>query len=140
MIRKRCTRRGQGLVEFALSLTLLITMMCGIFEFSWVFYNYAYLNNVVSKAARMGVPLQATGTNNDAAISAAVTSSRGGLPIQAPTIRLTDQTGNTTTSRAAGNILIVEAQMDYASITPLASLVQMSSLSRLKASCAVVLE
>lgn len=136
----RARRRGQAMVEFAVGLILLLTVFCGIFEFSWVFYNYAYLNNVVSKAARLAVPTANTGSNGDDAIRAFVANAKGGLPIAPPTIQLTDVNGNATASRTAGNILKVTAAMSYSSITPLSSFVEMSSFATLRASCSVILE
>lgn len=128
------------MVEFAVGLILLLTVFCGIFEFSWVFYNYAYLNNVVAKAARLAVPTANTGSNDDDAIRTFVANAKGGLPIAPPTIQLTDVNGNATVSRTAGNILKVSAAMSYSSITPLSSFVQMSSFATLRASCSVILE
>lgn len=53
MNRKR--KRGQGLVEFALILPLLLLIMVGIFEFGRIIFLYANLFNAAREGARYGL-------------------------------------------------------------------------------------
>ena len=60
---KKCLARQQGaaVVEFALVLTLLITLMAGIFEFGRAFWYY----DTLTKATRDGARLIAMAANTD---------------------------------------------------------------------------
>lgn len=124
-------RRAQATVEFSLCAILLFTVICAIFEFGWVLYNLSYLNNAVSKAARLGV----TGADN-ATITAAVVGAVGGLPIGTPTITVTTIAGGTVinTDRTPGNLLTVSASINYPNLTPLSRLVKMASFGTLTVS------
>lgn len=47
-------KRGQGLVEFALTLPLALVVMIGIIDMGWYFFQYVTLANIARKAARKG--------------------------------------------------------------------------------------
>lgn len=49
LIRKE---EGQGLVEFALVLPILLMLVCGIIDFGWLFYNQLSLQNACREGAR----------------------------------------------------------------------------------------
>ena len=121
-LRGRVSTSGQGLVEFALAAIVLLTLLCAIFEFSWVFYNYVYLYNAVSKGARMG----AVGANNSA-VKAEVVGAVGGLPIPADTVSITVTTPSgqavASTDRTTGNSIMVGETIPYEPITPLSRFV-----------------
>ena len=44
--------KGQAMVEFALVLPLLLTLLCGIIDFGWLYYNQITLNNAAREGAR----------------------------------------------------------------------------------------
>lgn len=52
--------RGQSLVEFALVIPMLLAVVLIIFDFGWIFFNYA----VVSNASRHGARLAVVGEAN----------------------------------------------------------------------------
>lgn len=113
-------RSGQSTVEFALVVVLLLTVLFAIIEFSWVFYNMAYLNNAVNKAAREYI--KARHTSHATAKTGAqllLTDEKGGLTIAWSDATLLDPSFNATTTRQPGNYVKVEATILYPNITPL---------------------
>ncbi len=50
--RKRTT--GQALLEFALVLPLLLMLVCAIFDFGWMVFNYSQLYNGLREGLRFG--------------------------------------------------------------------------------------
>ena len=123
-------------MEFALGIIIVLTIFCAIFEFSWVFYNYEYLNNAASKGARAGVGLAGSTVNSVSATCAAVvTSMPGGLAVNM--VGFTCMRGATVinTTCSSGDVITVKATISYSNITPLSSLVQMSSFNTLSANC-----
>lgn len=50
--------KGQALVEFALTLPLLLIVLFGIVEFSLVLYNQAVITNASREGARVGIILR----------------------------------------------------------------------------------
>lgn len=49
------SEKGQAMVEFALILPLLLTLLCGIIDFGWMYYNQITLNNAAREGARYAV-------------------------------------------------------------------------------------
>jgi Flp pilus assembly protein TadG len=49
------TQKGQGLVEFAMVITLLLLLIFGIIDFARVFFGYATMANGVREGARYGI-------------------------------------------------------------------------------------
>lgn len=47
--------KGQALVEFALTLPILLALLCGIIDFGWAYYNQITLNNAAREGARYAV-------------------------------------------------------------------------------------
>lgn len=135
--RRHASRHGQGIVEFALSSVVLMTLFTAIFEFSWVFHNYSYLNNTLNKAGRLAI----VGAGNST-IQTEVTSARGGLTIALPSIivQKPDGTAVASSNRDAGNWVTITASIDYPNITPLSSLVQMTPFGSLTSQCTVRIE
>jgi Flp pilus assembly protein TadG len=71
--KKRSARQqGAAVVEFALVLTLLITLMAGIFEFGRAFWYY----DTLTKATRDGARLMAMASNTDMAANIGLTQAR----------------------------------------------------------------
>jgi Flp pilus assembly protein TadG len=129
----RPARSGQGLIEFALSIILLMTIFCAIFEFSWVLYNYAYLNNAISKSLRDGLVQQGeTQATVSTVIKKALTGVPGGLPITFTTFTITSG-ATTVTTVDSGDVITIGAKINYTSLTPLSSLVQMTTFNTLSA-------
>jgi Flp pilus assembly protein TadG len=57
-MHRRTIRRkksaGQGLVEFALVLPILLLLLMGVVDFGWIVFNYAQLQNSLREALRYG--------------------------------------------------------------------------------------
>ncbi len=49
-----CKERGQGMVEFALVIPILLVLMAGIFEFGYFFFVYSSVNTAAREAVRYG--------------------------------------------------------------------------------------
>ena len=137
---ERSVRRlasGQATVEFAIGMVLLFTIICGIFEFAWVFYNYSFLNNTVSVAAR-----KASVGATTAVTIAAVQNSAGGIPITTVTVAVATPAGASVASsdRTTGNFLTVSASVSYSNLTPLSRMVSSSSFGQLRVASTVRIE
>lgn len=73
LFKKRSARQqGAVVVEFALVLTLLITLMAGIFEFGRAFWYY----DTLTKATRDGARLMAMAANTDIVAGVGLTQTR----------------------------------------------------------------
>jgi Flp pilus assembly protein TadG len=53
-LRRRSSQRGQGLVEFALVLPVLILLLIGMMEFGYFFFIYSSANTAAREAVRYG--------------------------------------------------------------------------------------
>ena len=62
-------RRGGAIVEIALSLILLTLILIGVLEYGWLFVRYQQVRNAARHGARIGVTLDATSAQVDAAVS-----------------------------------------------------------------------
>ncbi|MCC7209638.1 MAG: pilus assembly protein [Anaerolineae bacterium] len=51
---RRAKSKGQGLVEFALVLPILLLLLMGVVDFGWIVFNYAQLQNSLREALRYG--------------------------------------------------------------------------------------
>lgn len=51
---RRSKPAGQGLVEFALVLPILLLLLMGVVDFGWIVFNYAQLQNSLREALRYG--------------------------------------------------------------------------------------
>ena len=70
---KYLRRRGQSLIEFALILPLLITIMVGSFEFGLLFLTYHTVQNAGREGVRLAVVLPNL-VNNDPRVETRVSS------------------------------------------------------------------
>lgn len=94
-------RKGQALVEMALSLLIMLNIMLGIAEFGWLFKSYIVVTNASREAARI-----AAVDNNYAAVKTKVEANYTGITITKPYLD------------GAGNVNAVASQ-DYETITPI---------------------
>lgn len=62
-------RRGAAIVEIALSLILLTLILIGVLEYGWLFVRYQQVRNAARQGARVGITLDATTAQVDAAVS-----------------------------------------------------------------------
>jgi len=93
--RRDDARSGQGIVELALSLPLLLLLMLGTIDIGRVFYDYVQLRNAVREGAGYGARMP----NDTAGISLRV--NRHGIP--SGTTVAVACTGNCTTTNGVPN-------------------------------------
>jgi TadE-like protein len=55
LIRFRRCDRGQAVIELALTLPLLLLVLCGVLDFGFMFQRYEVVTNAAREAARVGV-------------------------------------------------------------------------------------
>jgi len=65
----RRERRGAAVVEIALSLILLTLILLGVLEYGWLFVRYQQVRNGARHGARVGITVDATSAQVDAAIN-----------------------------------------------------------------------
>ena len=79
--RVRC-ERGAELIEFALTLPLLLLLVLGIIEFGFLFQEYEVVTNAAREGARIGALIPSAGyTTNDAKARATDYLIAGGLKV-----------------------------------------------------------
>jgi len=125
-VRERA-ERGQGLVEFALAVPVLLVVVCGILEFGFIFTDQIMLNNAARDGARAGaIPAGIAWTaRSSQATSAATTSSSGLISCPSsgsPSYTVTPTYGNPNNSAVATQVTVA-ITYKYTPITPLGSLV-----------------
>lgn len=89
-------RRGQGLVEFALVIPILLLMIMGIVDFGWMVFNYAQLYNSMREGLRYGTVPGTGGTAqyyDCAGIKSTITNLAGLSGIKATDITITYDSG-----------------------------------------------
>ena len=60
---RRRSSKAQGLVEFALVLPILLSLIMASMDFGWMLFNYVQLNNGLREALRYGSVPSFSGTN-----------------------------------------------------------------------------
>ena len=116
---------GQGLIEFALVMPLLLLMIMAIIDFSRMFYIYSASSNATREAIRIGM----TAPNDCDAIEQAAKSQFAFIPQEAYTVKITYDDGQTVkynTCQAdqtfsAGDRVLVDVRADFSPLTPLIS-------------------
>ena len=67
--RRSGNERGQAMVEFALSLPIVLLLLCGIIEFGWVGFNMLTLQNVTREGVRSGIVVTTAAANNEKVVN-----------------------------------------------------------------------
>ena len=99
---RRHRQRGAALVEFALVLPLLLTLVLGAIDWGWYFFIDQLVTNAAREGARSGTMLPPTSTDSDAA-AAAMSASKNSLTsvklkttgVSATTVTVTTASGPT---------------------------------------------
>jgi Flp pilus assembly protein TadG len=123
MIRRIGSARGQGLVEFALILPVLIVIMLGIVDFGRAIYAFNSVSNAAREGARLGIVDQRIdpGGAYKAAVEAANQATALNLdptdPIQV-LVTFPNPNGNCPTI-SAGCPISVRVQYQFTAITPI---------------------
>lgn len=122
MTGRRRRSRGQGLVELALVLPVLLLIFMGIVDFGRAIYAYNSVSNAAREGARVGIVDQRmTGGAYNAAIEAANQATALGLnPTNAAQVQVTfpDPDGNCP-SVSVGCTIRVRVQYQFSAITPI---------------------
>ncbi len=77
---------GQGIVELALALPLVLLLLCGMLELGWICANKLQLDNICRESTRYGITYAASSTENLAmvksrAVALATDNLKNGLRI-----------------------------------------------------------
>ncbi|MDV2580754.1 TadE/TadG family type IV pilus assembly protein [Alkalibacillus haloalkaliphilus] len=108
------SQKGQGLVEFALTFTLLAILLFGIMDFGRVLY----MNLALEHASREGARIASLGADNETIISTTVDAAVG-VAISSDHITL-----NPENDRDSGEYASVTINYEVSFITPLTALMQ----------------
>jgi Flp pilus assembly protein TadG len=120
--RIRPSSRGQGLVEFALILPVLILIFMGVFDFGRAIYAYNSVSNAAREGARVGIVDQGTGAGGayNAAIEAANQATALGLnPTDPNQVQVTFPTSTQCPTLEVGCPIRVRVQYQFSAITPI---------------------
>lgn len=97
------SEKGQAMVEFALVLPILLLLLCGIIDFSWIFGNQLMADNASREAARYSaIHYYDSNTDDDQAEAYEVVTSRAAT-LSAPSVILSIS-GNSVTISVSSNI------------------------------------
>jgi len=122
MRRTRRSVRGQGLVEFALILPVLILMFMGIVDFGRLIYAYNSVSNAAREGVRLGIVDQGTGAAGayKAAIEAANQATALGLsPTDPNQVLVTFPDPGNCPTLDVGCPVRVRVQYQFTAITPI---------------------
>ena len=119
--RTKQARNGQGLVEFALILPVLVLIFMGIVDFGRAIYAYNAVSNAAREGARTGIVDQGTtGGVYDAAISAANQATALGLnPNDSSQVQVTFPDPGNCPTVDVGCPISVRVQYQFTAITPI---------------------
>ncbi|MFQ5912356.1 MAG: TadE/TadG family type IV pilus assembly protein [Nitrospinota bacterium] len=101
--------RGQALVEFALTLPLLLLLLLGVVEFARAYFTYHLITNATREGARIGIITGKSGTDVNNAVQNRLSS--GGLTAT-PTITVTGVDG-----ASAGDLTTVAVSYPFQSLS-----------------------
>lgn len=96
-----CNSRGQSIVEFALVLPLLLTIMLGIINFGLICYNFINVNEAAREGARA---VAVSGKRADA--TTAVKNVNSSLTIKS--VEMPTMAGGTLTVKVSGKVQLVD--------------------------------
>lgn len=152
--RKKRDEEGQGTVEFALILPILLLVIFGIIDFGWLFFNETMLSNIARSSARKavvsihdyaeteagGTPVMDPGTNdvkfNKAGFEAAFKDSvKNALPgyLQKSSANLVVKVDEADTASSIKNKTInVSVEVDIPLFTPVLSTIHHSNTYRIR--------
>ena len=100
------SEKGQAMVEFALVLPILLLILCGIIDFSWVLGNQLMANNAAREAARYtAIHYYNSNTDNDETQAAEIVAQRAPT-LASPTVALS-VSGGAATVNISSNVNIL---------------------------------
>ncbi|SBV97716.1 putative Flp pilus assembly protein TadG [uncultured Eubacteriales bacterium] len=123
---------GQGIVELALTLPLVLALLCGMLELGWICANKLQLDNICRESTRYGITYAASNAENQAmvknrAVALATDNLKTGLTI--------DVTYSDASDYRAGD-LTVTLSYNLPTLTPLLGIFSGNSIP-LKSTCSM---
>jgi len=127
----RRRQRGQGLVEFAIVLPVIVLVVLGLLDLGRAIYTYNTLAQAARQAARTAIVNQTTSAVQDQAIASGATLglSTANVDVCFKTSSSTQSDCSSSTddcpqsSRVIGCMAIVRAHVSYAPMTPVIALI-----------------
>jgi Flp pilus assembly protein TadG len=105
-------RRGQSVVELALALTLLLTVLLGIIDFGRVYYAHVAITNAALEGARQATRLSNPCTTNLATVRTRVQSEQSSLGITNAMIGCTALTDRVTVTITSYPVVLASLWLD----------------------------
>ncbi len=72
-LNAQVTRRGLSLIETAITLPLILLLLCGMLEYGWMFLKSQEVTNAARQGARVGARVDALNSDIAAAVSETMT-------------------------------------------------------------------
>jgi len=116
-MRGGAEHRGQGLVEVALVLPIVVLVLMGIFDLGRAVYAYNTISNAAREAMRTAIVNQDAATVTDRAVAHAVALGTSGADVDVA--YLTPDLAGPCTSVAIGCVAEVTVHYQFVAITPL---------------------
>jgi len=129
-LRRRRHENGQSVVELALTLPLLLLLICGMIEMGWMASTRLVLDNITREGVRAGI-VATSSTDNTAEVVTRITEMKPDY--------LTDTLGITVTysnpsSFRDGDITVVTTY-DLPTLTPLTAFLTEDGVFHLRSEC-----
>ncbi|MEZ4508428.1 MAG: TadE/TadG family type IV pilus assembly protein [Eubacteriales bacterium] len=129
-LRKRRHENGQSVVELALTLPLLLLLICGMIEMGWMASTRLVLDNITREGVRAGI-VATSSTDNTAEVVSRITEMKPDY--------LTDTLGISVTysnpsSFRDGDITVVTTY-DLPTLTPLTAFLTEDGVFHLRSEC-----
>lgn len=129
-IRKRRRESGQSVVEFALTLPLVLLLICGMIEMGWLASTRQVLDSLTREGARAGM-VATTKTASTAAVNTRITNMKPGYLTKPLNVTITY---SNPTSFKDGDIT-VKLTYDLPPLTPITSFLAPGGVFHMNSSC-----
>lgn len=127
--KKKRRESGQSMVEFALTLPLILLLLCGIFELGWVYGNSLAVQNATREGVRVGIVANEQAENNQLVTDRILSMT----PDAAKNVTITIVYSNSVNFRAGDITVTVEYSLK--GITPFATLFATDGIFNLSTDC-----
>lgn len=127
---KKRRESGQSLVELAITLPLVLLLICGMLEMGWLASTRQVMDTITREATRSGI-VGTTTTASTTAVNSAVTSKKPGYMTNTITVTVTFSNPS---SFKDGNITVTTAY-DLPTLTPLTAFLAPSGKYHIVSTC-----
>jgi|GEM_PF-2028799 len=139
--KPRSRQRGQALIEFALVLPLVLTLMFGVFEIAFIFYQ----DHTVNAACRMAVRWAAVSGASDTQVRTFIKNYCTNFDITDAniTVQEYDSVGTKTVSgspRSSGDNLLVSVTHNLIFLTSIQSVFRAAGVTTIRSSSQYIIE